>query len=149
MSEAFSQQFCTVVPVSEKGLVAGSRVTPCLVKVDDAELTIIAAPATLIARVPVCGLEICTPALMRKIGTGTAVRIEGAMVGITFDMVYTRQKDRGARQEGGPALAARLALRVVSIATFADGRHGFRHGRQLAREFKAALLAAGAIDKAG
>lgn len=148
MSEAFSQQFCTVVPVSERGLVAGSRVTPCLVKVDDGELAIIAAPATLIARVPVSGLEVCTPALMRKIGTGTAVRIEGAMVGVTFDMVYARQKAHAARQDGGPAFAARLATRMVSIATFADARHGFRHGRQLARDFKAALLAAGAIDKA-
>jgi hypothetical protein len=148
VSEAFSQQFCTIVPVSERGLVAGSRVTPCLVKVDDGELTITAAPATLIARVPVSGLEICTPALMRKIGTGTAVRIEGAMVGVTFDMVHARQKARAARPEGGPAFAARLARRVVAIATFADGRHGFRHGRQLAREFKAALLAAGALDKA-
>jgi hypothetical protein len=38
-------------------------------------------------------------------------------------------------------------MRMVSMATFADGRHGFRHGRQLARDFKAALLGAGAIDK--
>lgn len=147
MSEAFSQQFCTVMPVSEKGLVAGSRITPCLVTVDDGELTITAAPATLIARVPVSGLEICTPALMRKIGTGTAVRIEGAMVGVTFDMVYARQKAHAAREKGGPAFAARLARRMVSVATFADGRHGFRHGRQLARDFKVALLGAGAIDK--
>ncbi len=148
MSEAFSQQFCTIAPVSQSGLVAGSQVSPCLVTVAGADLTIIASPATLIARVPVAGLEICTPALMRKIGTGAAVRIEGAMVGVTFDMVYARQKHHDAKQKGGPA-SAHFAMRVVSIVTFADARHAVRHGRQLARDFKAALLAAGATDKTG
>ena len=38
---------------------------------------------------------------------------------------------------------------VTDVRTFADARHAVRHGRQLARDFKAALLAAGATDKTG
>jgi hypothetical protein len=48
--------------------------------------------AQVVAQAPVQGLEIVTPPVYRKIGTGVVVRIDGQLYSIEFDTVYQAEK---------------------------------------------------------
>jgi hypothetical protein len=143
MAEAFSQQFCSVAPCGAGGrIVTGQRLHNCLVQVADGELTLIQAPSTLVAQVPVAGVEIVTPPTLRKVGTGVIIKVDGKLLAVEFDVVYRRQQAHAGRRRS-------WLSRFFGISDMTTLPKAMRLGRQLGREFIAALLAAGAADPTG
>lgn len=142
MSEAFSQDFCSVVPVGLGGrIIAGQRIAPCLVRIDLGVLTIARMRGgEAVAQVPVAGLEIATPPMLRKVGTSAVLRIDGELLAVEFDTVYTRRKAAGSSGIGG------VLRRGFSISAVTDAPKALKLGRELTRTFTTALLAIGAVD---
>ena len=102
-------------------------------------------------------VEIVTPPTLRKIGTSVILWLGGLdgapLFAVEFDTVYRRQRACARRaaangQSGFRALggAVRRFLGVSDITTLPQA---VRLGRELAREFTAALLAAGAVGHVG
>src|ERR1035441_5070464 len=129
MAETFSQQFCSLARCGAGGrIVTGKRARNCLVQVADGELIIIMAPSVLLARVPAPMVEIVTPPTLRKIGTSVILWLGGL---------------EGAALVGG---AGQHHVGVSDITTLPES---MRLGRELTREFTAALLTAGTVSHAG
>jgi hypothetical protein len=142
VAATFSQQFCSLAPCGAGGrIVAGARMRNCLVQVSDGELTLIQAPATLVAKVPAASVEIVTPATLRKIGTAVVLKLDGRLLAVEFDGVYRRQ--RAHANDRKPSLGTVVA-RAFSLSDITSLRKSMRLGRELSGEFTAALLASGA-----
>lgn len=144
-AESFSQQFCSLAPCGAGGRVTtGARMRNCLVQVSDGELTVIQAPATLVAKVPAASVEIVTPPALRKIGTAVILKLDGKMLAVEFDAVYRRQRARanGRKRSLGSAVARTFSLRDI-----ASLGKSMRFARELSGKFTAALAAAGAGDR--
>jgi hypothetical protein len=140
MAETFSQQFCTLVPCRAGGRIAvGRRARNCLVQVADGQLVIVMAPSVLLARVPAPMVEIVTPPAQRKIGTSVILWLGGLdgapLFAVEFDTVYRAQQARARRG---------LIRQFFGVSDITTAPHAMRLGRELASEFTAALLTAGA-----
>jgi hypothetical protein len=145
MAETFSQQFCSLAPCGAGGrITTGARMRNCLVQVSDAELTLVQAPATLVAKVPAASVEIVTPATLRKIGTAVVLKLDGRLLAVEFDGVYRGQ--RAAVNGLKPTLGTVIA-RAFSLSDITSLGKSFRLGRELSSEFTTALVAAGAGDR--
>jgi hypothetical protein len=145
VAETFSQQFCSLAPCGAGGrITTGARMHNCLVQVGDGELTLIQAPATLVAKVPAAAVEIVTPAALRKIGTAVIVKLDDRLLAVEFDGVYRRQ--RANANDRKPTLGTYLA-RAFSLSDITSLRKSLRLGRELSGEFTTALVAAGAGDR--
>lgn len=145
MTETFSQQFCSLAPCGAGGRVTtGARMHNCLVQVQDGELTLIQAPATLVAKVPVASVEIVTPPTLRRIGTAVVLRLDGRLLAVEFDGVYRRQR---ARANGRKPTLGALVARAFSLGDVTSLRKSMRLGRELSSDFTTALVAAGAGDR--
>lgn len=144
MAETFSQQFCSLAPCGAGGrITTGARMRNCLVQVRDGELTLIQAPATLVAKVPAAAVEIVTPATLRKIGTAVILKLDSRLLAVEFDGVYRRQQAHASDRK--PTLGTVVA-RAFSLRDITSLRKSMRLGRELSSEFTAALMAAGAGD---
>jgi hypothetical protein len=143
MSEAFSQELCSMEPFKDsiRWVVSRPRTAPCTVRVADGELTIIQEPGEPVVRVPTAGLEIVTPRRLRKLEAGVVLQIGGKPVAVMFDLVSGRQQLRAAGQAGKGALIGQ----VTKAAANTRGNLGL--ARQITAQFTAALLAGGAIDR--
>ena len=145
MGETFSQQYCTLEPCGAGGyVVTGARMHNCLVKVADGELTMIQAPSIRVARVPVSSVRVVTPDALRKIGTSVLLQLDGKLLNVDFGMVYRRQQAR-ARKRRPPV--AEFARNLFAFRNFTTLPGGITVARELAREFTAALAAAGAAGR--
>lgn len=133
-----------VAPMTFLGTYQGVKIRSCLVEVADGVLTIVAAPDNVLCHWSIAGLEIASPPILAKIGTGVALRFGDQLISVNFDTVVTGRKANAARSKG---MLARVLFFVgyACGAGVAYGIGGIRVGRQLAREFTAALLAEGAI----
>jgi hypothetical protein len=142
MSEAFSQELCSMEPFKDsiRWVVSRPRTPPCTVRVADGELTIIQEPGEPVVRVPTAGLKIVTPRRVRKLEAGVVLQIGGRPVAVMFDLVYARQQFRAASKEGKGALIGQVARPA------ANTRGNLDLARQITAEFMAALLAGGAVD---
>lgn len=151
MAETFSQEFCSIAPCGAGGrIITGPRLRNCLVQVANGELTLIQAPSTLVANTPVAGVEIVTPPMLRKVGTGVILRLDRNLLAIEFDMVYRNQQAYARRAAGRQTSPlAGILRRMFRLSDVTSLRKAMRLARQLARDFTTALLAAGATDKAG
>ncbi len=157
MAETFSQQFCSLARCGAGGrVVTGRRARNCLVQVAGGELIIIMAPSVLLARVPAPMVEIVTPPTLRKIGTSVILWLGGLdgapLFAVEFDTVYRGQRAHARRaaangQSGFRALGGAVR-RFFGISDITTLPQAMRLGRELAREFTAALLAAGAVSHA-
>jgi hypothetical protein len=142
VAETFSQMFCSIAPCAVGGrVVAGQRLQNCLVNVTDTKLIIVQAPERLVASMLCTEVKIITPLAVRKIGTAVVLRMPlSPLFAVEFDGVYRRQR---MYAEGKTSLLRQL----FSIRDITRLPEAMRLGRQLASDFSAALLAAGAIDK--
>lgn len=146
MRETFSQQYCTLEPCGAGGyVVTGARMHNCLIKVADGELTMIQAPSIRVAKVPVPSVRIVTPKALAKIGTSVVLQLDGKLLNVDFAMVYRRQQAR-ARKRRSPA--AEFAGNLFAFRNFTTLANGIPLARELAHEFTAALIVAGATDEA-
>lgn len=145
MTAAFSQQFCTVAPCGAGGrIVTGARVPNCLVEVTGTELNLTQAPATLIASKPAAEVRIVTPPALRKIGTAVILELDAKLLAVEFDMVYRRQREYG---KGGVSTAVTIARNFFSLSDITSAPRAMRLARELARDFTAALVTAGAAEE--
>lgn len=135
MDPLFSQRFCSVVPYQAGGaLVAGRKLPSCLVQVTDGELVIIVSNE-VVDRAPVAGVQLDTPALQRKVGGGTFVRMNGNQWAIDFGRCGMAE----LFSSGGAGTKLRMAFGGGTIKTI-------KRARELNREFTAALLREGATS---
>jgi hypothetical protein len=142
MEGTFSQQYCTLEPCGARGyVVTGARMHNCLVKVADGELTMIQAPSIRVAKVPAASVRIVTPPAMAKIGTSVVLQLDGKLLNVDFGLVYRRQQARARKRR---SLAVEFARRLLAFRNFTTLPNGIPLARELAREFTAALTAAGA-----
>ena len=157
MAETFSQQFCSLVRCGAGGrIVAGRRVRNCLVQVAGGELVIVMAPSVLLARVPASMVEIVTPPALRKVGTSVVLWLDGLdgapLFAVEFDTVYRGQRAcaRHAAADGKSGFRALggVVRRLFGVSDITALPEAMRLGRELAREFTAALLTAGATSQA-
>ena len=147
MTETFSQQYCTVAPCGAGGrIVTGAKMFNCLAQIEDGELTLIQAPATLIAKAPVSAIQIVTPAALRKIGTGVILKLDDKLISVAFDLVYRRQQEAGQPQA---STGARIAKSFFSFGDITSAPKAIRLAKELTRDFTTALTAAGAVTPAG
>jgi len=145
MTETFSQQFCSLAPCGAGGRVTtGARMHNCLVQVRDGELTLLQAPATLVAKVPAASVEIVTPPTQRRIGTAVVLSLDGRLLAVEFDGVYRRQR---APANGRKATLGTAVARAFSLSDITSLRKSIRLGRELSSDFTAALMGAGARDR--
>jgi hypothetical protein len=137
MELAFSQQFCSVVPVKAGGnLNAGPKRFPCLVQVGDGELVITEGAQTLIDRAQVGAVELLDgPWLQRKVGEGTFLRMNGREYAVDFGQVSSTELARTG--PGG----------VLKAAATAGGPKSLRTARELSKAFAEALVSQGVIDR--
>lgn len=143
MTETFSQQFCTLAPCGAGGrILTGARMPNCLVEVADSELTLIQAPATLVAKTPVAAVRIVTPPALRKVGTGVILNLDGKLLAVEFDRVYRRQLGYGKPRK---STAVKIARNFFSLNDITTLPKSMRLARALTRDFTAALVAAGAV----
>ena len=142
MSETFAQELCSMEPFKDslRWLLSRPYTAPSTVRVADGELTIIQHPDELVVRVPTAGLKIVTPRRLRNIDAGVVLQIDGKQVAVMFDLVYARQQFRAASEQGKGALIGQVAKPA------ANARGNLGLARQITAEFRAALLAGGAID---
>ncbi len=152
MAETFSQQFCSMAMCGAGGkIVAGRRFRNCLVQVVDGELVIVIAPSRLAAKMPCPEIKIVTPPTVRKAGTAVVLHMPlSPLFAVEFDGVYRRQQayaKRADRKSGPRLLASSLWHLVSDLSALTSLPESMRLGRELAREFTAALLADGAIDR--
>jgi hypothetical protein len=132
----FSQPGCHVTPYRGGGVARAAGGASCLVLIDDAQLAIVQPPDTMVDRSPVSGVELTTPALQRRVGSSTFVRMNGHQWAIDF--YYSAQAER--LRAGG--LARKMSV-FFGFQWLASGRLA----RQRNREFVAALLDQGAVDR--
>jgi hypothetical protein len=142
VSGGFAQGFCSVAPCGAQGrVITGRRLANCQVRIgDDGEL-VLSHASTVVARAPAAGVQIVTPPGIRRIGTAVILLVDSRVLAVEFDSVYRRQRESlrtGSR--AGRVLRSVFGLPNVS--------RGMRVGRTLARQFAAALTAAGAADRA-
>jgi hypothetical protein len=123
---------------------SGARIHNCLVEVRDGELSLIQAPATLVAKVPAAAVEIVTPATLRRIGTAVVLQLDGRLLAVEFDGVYRRR--RAPANGRKPSLGAVVA-KAFSLSDITSLRTSMRLGRKLSSDFTAALVVAGAGDR--
>jgi hypothetical protein len=137
MDLAFSQQFCSVVPVKAGGnLNAGPKRFPCLVQVGGGELVIIEAPRTLIDRARVPEVELLDgPWLQRKVGEATFLRVNGHEYCVDFGQVASTELARTG--PGG----------IVKAAITAGGPKSLHTAQALRTAFAEALVSQGVIDR--
>jgi hypothetical protein len=142
MSEAFSQELCSMEPFKDSFRWAMSRpqTPPCTVRVADGELTVVQESGELALRVPTAGLRIVTPRRLRRIEAGVVLQIGAKPVAVMFDQVYARQQLRAAAQRGKGAVIGQIARPVAGT------RGNLALARQITAKFLTALLAGGAID---
>lgn len=141
MSEAFSQKYAVVAKTTAGGrVISGPKVPGCLVRVDLGVLTV-SRGTQVVAQAPVQGLEIVTPPMYRKIGTGVVVSINSQLLSIEFDTVYQAEKLAAMKPGIGRFLKAGFGLSNIT-----DAPKGMRLGREITKSFLAALLAGGAVD---
>jgi hypothetical protein len=122
-------------------ITGAGRVMPCLVRVADGELTIVAQRGRLVLQRPASELEILSPVLMR-LARVVILRVNGDVLAVEFNFVYQREKFFASRQRG--ILRVAQAVFLASAITYIPA---MRLGHRLAAEFTAALLAAGAREK--
>src|ERR1039457_2185412 len=158
MAETFSQQFCSLARCGAGGrVVTGKRARNCLVQGADGDLLIIMAPSVALARGPAPMVEVLPPPALRKIGTSVILWLGGLdgapLFAVEFDTVYRRQRayarraaPNGKARAGTLRGAVRRFLGVSDITTLPEA---MRLGRELTREFTAALLTAGTVSHAG
>ncbi|HEV3382551.1 MAG TPA: hypothetical protein VG142_16420 [Trebonia sp.] len=144
MSEAFSQKYALVAKTTAGGrVISGPKIPGCLVRIELGVLTVSHGPQ-VVTQAAVQGLEIVTPPMYRKIGTGVVVRIDGQLWSIEFDTVYQAEKLAATKPGVGRFLKAAFA--AENIAAVPKGMH---LGKEITKTFLAALLAEGAVDKTG
>lgn len=149
MAEAFSQQFCSVAPCGAGGrIITGQRLQNCLVQVADGELTLVQAPAKLVARTPASAVRIVTPPAIRKIGTAIILQVGDDLLAVEFDGVYRRQQSHAKSTAKRRSPVTNALRQIFSINDITSAPKAMRLGRKLASECTAALLAAGAVDMA-
>jgi hypothetical protein len=142
VSETFSQKYAVVAKTTAGGrVISGPKIPGCLVRIDLGVLTVSSA-GQVVAQAPVQGLEIVTPPMYRKIGTGVVLPINGHLYSIEFDSVYQAEKLAATKPGAGRFLKA--AFGTGNIAAVPKG---MRRGKEITKTFLAALLAEGAIDK--
>jgi hypothetical protein len=132
----FSQPGCHVTPVRGGGVGFAPKGGYCLVMIDDGQLVIVQPPDTVVDGGPVSGVELTTPALQRRVGTATFVRMNGHQWAIDF--YYAAQAER--LRSGG--LGRKISV-VFGFGWLASARLA----RQLNRQFIAALLEQGAAGR--
>jgi hypothetical protein len=99
-------------------------------------------PGTLVAQAPAAQVQIVTPPALRKAGTAVVVRLDdGELLAVEFDAVYRRQQQRGK-----PRGFLREVFNLDPLTTIGKST---RLARQLSRDFTAALVTSGAMDKTG
>jgi hypothetical protein len=142
VSETFSQKYAVVAETTAGGrVISGPKIPGCLVRIDLGVLKV-SRGAQVVAQAPVAGLEIVTPSMYRKIGTGVVVRIDDQLYSIEFDTVYQAEKLAATKPGAGRFLKA--AFGTGNIAAVPKG---MRLGKEITKTFLAALLAEGAVDK--
>jgi hypothetical protein len=124
MDALFYQRYCTVVPYQAGGALTAGGKKGCNVVIVHGEL-VIDGGSEVIDRAPVSQVQIDTPALQRKVGASTFVRMNGSKWAIDFGLIG--QFDRSRRR--GP---------------FAK----IKYARQRNREFTGLLLREGATRPA-
>ena len=142
MTGGFSQGFCSVAPCGAEGrIITGRRLANCQVRIgDDGEL-VLSHGADVVARAPAAAVQIVTPPWIRRIGTAVILLVDSKVLAVEFDSVYRRQRE-SARA------SSRTASMLRSVFGLPNVSRGMRVGRALAKEFAAALTAAGAADRA-
>jgi hypothetical protein len=141
VSETFSQKYAVVAKTTAGGrIISGPKIQGCLVRIDLGVLTISHA-TQVVAQVPVQGLEIVTPPMYRKIGTGVVLRIEGQPYSVEFDTVYQTEKLAATKPGAGRFLKAAFGTGNITAVP-----KGLRLGKEITKTFLAALLAEGAVD---
>ena len=157
MAETFSQQFCSLARCGAGRILTGRRARNCLVQVAGGKLVIVMAPSVLLARVPAPMVEIVTPPALRTIGTSVVLWLGGLdgapLFAVEFDTVYRAQQARARRAAADPQSRFRalggVMRRLFGVSDITALPEAMRLGRELAREFTAALLTAGAASHAG
>lgn len=135
MEPVFSRPYCKVAPLTAGGwLVAGSRRFPCLVQIVDGELVITEAPETLIDRAQVSAVELLDARAGRNAGDCTVLRLNSDSWCIDFS-------------SGVIAEMARSVIGLVKLVLVIGVIQAVRRGRKLNREFGAALVSQGVIDR--
>jgi hypothetical protein len=148
MARTFSQMFCSLAPCGAGGrILTGQRMRNCLVQVADGELTLIQAPSTVVVKMPAAAAEIVTPPMLRKIGTGVILLLDGRLLAVEFDVVYRSQQAYARKPKSGVAAFTDVLRRFFSVSDITNVPSAMRLGRQLTSEFSTALLEAGAIDR--
>jgi hypothetical protein len=132
----FSQAGCHVTPYRGRGVGLTTKGGYYLVLIDNGQIAIVKPPGTVVDQSPVSGVEITTPALQRRVGTATFVRMNGRHWAIDF--YYAAQAERF--NSGGPGRKASVFFGFQWLASA-------RLARQLNRAFVAALLDQGAVDR--
>ena len=135
MAPRFSQAGCHVTPV-RGGVGFAPKSGYCLVLIDDGRLAIVQPPGTLVDGAPVSGVELTTPALQRRVGTATFVRMNGHQWAIDF--YYAAQAER--LRSGGTG-------RTISVFFGFGWLASARLARQLNRRFVGALVEQGAAGR--
>lgn len=108
----------------------------CLIQVADGELVIIEAPRRLADHAPVAAIEIDTPAVARKLGGATFVRMNGNRWAIDFGRVGLTESIRS----GG-------IRAMLWVACGGGAIKALKRGRSLDREFRSLLQHEGAADR--
>jgi hypothetical protein len=100
----FTQNYCTLVPYQAGGALVAGRKQGCSVVIMDGELIILSGQ-DVVDRAPVAAVQIDTPAVQRKLGASTFVRMNDHRW--TIDFGRTGQLDRPPKR--GPIAAMKFA----------------------------------------
>ena len=100
----FTQNYCTLVPYQAGGALVAGRKQGCSVVIMDGDLIILSGP-DVVDRAPIAAVQIDTPAVQRKLGASTFVRMNDHRW--TIDFGYTGKLDRPPRR--GPIAAMKFA----------------------------------------
>lgn len=96
MTPLFYQPYCTAVPYQAGGALVAGRKTGCAAVIADGEL-VLDGGGTVLDRAPVTQVQIDTPALQRRMGASTFVRMNDHRWAIDFGMIgqFDRAQRRG------------------------------------------------------
>ena len=100
----FTQNYCTLVPYQAGGALVAGRKQGCSVVIMDGDLIILSGP-DVVDRAPLAAVQIDTPAVQRKLGASTFVRMNDHRW--TIDFGYTGKLDRPPRR--GPIAAMKFS----------------------------------------
>lgn len=136
-AEAFSQQYCSVIPVTGGGNInVVMPATGFRVVIAGTCVSVIEAPGLPLFTVPATAVQISTPRWQRRIfGAGSILKIGGHLWSVQFGSAY-RAEAAHARRMSGLGVMAAVGAPVRSIC----------HGREINARFTCALLEAGASD---